>query len=252
LLTVVVAFCSPTNALEIIKIKGNRALIRLDGEKVSVGEPLDVIDANGRKVSVIRITSFNDTKALSKIESGSPMVRMKVTKRTGPLIKDKYNFRLNPLIFLGAVNGNFDFRISRDWTVGLQGAYLQAKLGPTGTFNSDFNITAYGIGARANWFFDGAFKDGYYLGPSLEYLAVNIKTSDAFGPANGSATGMMASCLVGYGWFWDEGFNIMLGGGYGTVLGASGITIKDSAGNQQTITANLSGLTFEISIGFAF
>lgn len=239
-----------SDALEVIKIKGDRALIQLDGEKVSVGERLDVLNMSGEKIGVVRVTSLNETKALTKVESGRPSVGLKAAKRITTL--KSFDFRVNPLIVLGAVNGNLDVRLNENLTVGLQGAYLQAKLNSTGIFNSDLNITAYGIGARANWFFSGAFQDGFYLGPSLEYLSVSIKTSTAAGPASGTASGQLASCLIGYGWFWPGGLNIMLGGGYAGVLGASGITIKDSVGNQQTITANLSGLTYELSLGYAF
>jgi len=251
-------FCLTADALEIIKVKGNRVLIRLDGKTVSVGEQLDVIDASGRKKGIVRITSFNETKALAKIENGPANVGMKVTKRTGVIVDNEivsnnnYDIRLNPIgIFFSAIDVNLDFKISQDWTVGVQGEYLHAQLAESGIYTSPYNISAYGYGVRANWFEKGVFNDGWYLGPSLQYLSVSVKTTDAFGNVAGSASGTMASCLVGYGWFWNN-LNIMLGAGYGTVLGASSITIKDAVGNQETITANLSGITLEFSMGWAF
>jgi hypothetical protein len=256
-------FCSAADALEIIKVKGNKVLLRLDGEKVSVGEQLEIIDANGRKKGIVEVTNVSTTKAVAKVESGPSIVGMKVTKRAGVAVKNpadnfdprsnhNFNFRLNPVgLISGGIDANLDFKITQNWTVGPQGIYLHAKLSPSGIFNSDYDVTAYGFGARANWFFTGAMKDGYYLGPSLEYLRVNIKTGDSLGPASGTASGLMASCLIGYGWFWDN-VNIMLGGGYGAVLGTSSITIKDTAGNQEIITANLSGIALEFSLGWAF
>lgn len=250
LVFIAMVFSFAANA-EIIKVEGHRVLIRLNGKTVSAGEELDVVDANGRKKGIVKVTTFNEKNASAEIESGVVNVGMRVAKRT---IASPYNydFRVNPVgLISGAIDANVDFKITEDWTVGPQGIYLHLNLSPSETFNSNYDITAYGFGARANWFYNGAFKDGFYFGPSLEYLTVDLKTSDAFGPASGTASGLMASGLIGYGWFWD-GFNIMLGGGYEAVLGASGITIKDSAGNQQTITANLSGLTYELSIGWAF
>lgn len=238
--------------MEIIKVRPGFVLIQLDGEKVSKGELLRVFDSNGKEKSFIRVTSFNQTKAVARIESGSANVGMTAIKRHDTSA-DHYNLRLNPIgLIAGAINGDFEFKISDEWTVGIQGAFIRAKLSPTGIFNSDYNITAWGIGARADWYFNGVFNDGFYLGPSAEYLNVNVKTSDSFGPASGNAAGLMLACILGYGWFWDNGFNIMLGGGYGGVLGASGITIQDSVGNRQAITANLSGLTYELSFGWAF
>jgi hypothetical protein len=250
LILIALLFCSSLEA-EILKVKGNQVMIRLDGKKVSVGEQLDVIDATGTKKGVVEIITYDDTKAYARIESGTVSVGMKLARRIASTT-DRFDFRVNPIGLIGgSIDANLDFRISQDWTVGVQGIYLHVKLDPSSIFTSDYNITAYGFGTRANYFFNGAFKDGWYFGPSLEYLSVGIKTGDAAGPASGTASGLMASALVGYGWFWD-GFNLMLGGGYAAVLGTSSITIKDSVGNEETITANLSGLTYELSIGWTF
>jgi hypothetical protein len=259
---VAMLFCYAVDGMEILKVKEGRVLIRLDGRTVSVGEQLDVLEA-GKKNGVVRVTSFNDTKALAKIETGLPNAGMQVAKRTVTVAvpaknsaqskRDfNYDFRVNPVgLISGGIDANLDFKLTENLTVGPQGIYLHAQLSPSGIYTSNYDITAYGFGARANWFFDGAFKDGWYFGPSFEYLKVTLKTTDAVGPATGSASGMLASGIIGYGWFWDN-FNLMLGGGYASVLGASSITIKDSAGNQTVITANLSGLTYELSIGWAF
>lgn len=257
LIFIALLFSQVANA-EIIKVKGDRVLIRLEGNKVSVGERLDAVDSSGRKNGVVEVTSFDDTKAVAKIESGFADVGMKVARRRTVTVEnlegpnDNCDFRVNPIGLIGgSVDANFDFKIARDWTVGPQGIYLHAQLSPTGIFNSNYDVTAFGFGVRANWFTNGAFKDGFYFGPSLEYLSVSVKTADALGPATGTASGFMASALIGYGWFWN-GFNTMLGVGYGSVLGPSSITIKDQAGNGETISANLSGLTYELSVGWAF
>jgi hypothetical protein len=256
---ITVLFCSAARA-EIIKVEGSQVLIRLHGKSVSVGEQLDVIDAEGRHQGTIKVTRLNGTSASAELESGVATVGMRVAKRgktirqgsrdsTSPNI---FDFRVNPVgLISGGVDVNLDFRVAPDWTVGIQGLYLRLNLNPTGIFTSDYDISAYGFGARANWFSNGTFTDGFYFGPSFEYLSLTLKTADASGSAIGKASGLMASCLIGYGWFW-KGFNIMLGGGYETIFGASGITIQDAAGNKQTITANLSGLTYELSMGWVF
>jgi hypothetical protein len=262
LIFIAALFCCAVHA-EVIKVEGQGVWIRLNGKTVSVGEQLDVIDASGRKDAVIKITKVYSSSAYAEIESGQAQVGMKVARHASATVmidgdskvissNNSFDLRLNPIGVIGGnVSANFDFKISKHLTLGPQGLYLHVKIPQSGFFNSDYDITAFGYGLRANWFFKGAFKDGFYLGPSLEYLTVNLKTSDAFGAATGTASGLMASCLIGYGWFWD-GFNIMLAGGYGTVLGASGITIKDSVGNQEIISENLSGFTYELSFGWAF
>ncbi len=259
LIFVAVLFCFSAGA-EIIKVNGHRVLIRLNGKSVLMGEELDVVDADGRKRGIVKVTTFNETGAFAEIESGVAMVGMRVARRAKTTEKSSYHpsgsntfdFRINPVgIVAGGIDANLDVRIAEDWTVGVQGIYLHLNLSPSGIYTSDYNMTAYGFGVRANWFSNGALNDGFYFGPSLEYLNLSLKTTDASGSASGIASGLMASGLIGYGWFWQH-FNILLGGGYGAVLGASGITIQDAAGSKQTITANLSGLTYELSIGWAF
>src|ERR1700733_10458738 len=124
-------FCFAADALEIIKIKGNRFLIRLDGQTVSVGEQLDVLDSRGNKRGVVEITKFNETKAIAKVKSGTVNVGMKLTRRTGMVVNDSassrgseigstsnYDLRVNPIgLVLGALDLNFDFKITDDWTI---------------------------------------------------------------------------------------------------------------------------------------
>ena len=60
-------FCFAADAMEIIKYKENRYLVRLDGKQVAVGDRLDVVDDEGNKTGIVEITKFNETKVLAKI-----------------------------------------------------------------------------------------------------------------------------------------------------------------------------------------
>jgi hypothetical protein len=114
-------------------------------------------------------------------------------------------------------------------------------------------VTAYALGARANWMSNGAFEDGFYIGPSLNYINVKVSNTDSLGTVSGSVSGLEAQVLFGYGWFWTN-FNILLGGGVSTLLGASKVTVTDESGNQTQVgdLSHLTGLALEFSLGWAF
>src|SRR5262249_20509216 len=129
---------------------------------------------------------------------------------------DAMNFRFSPIgLIIGAINVGMDFQVNENWTVGPELTYWRFAVSSTknATFNEDFEITAFGGGTRANWFRNGVFTDGLYVGPHLDYASVKVTGRDVYGAdVEASWSGVIAGCLVGYGWYWDS-FNIMLGGG---------------------------------------
>src|SRR5579871_4675339 len=82
---------------------------------------------------------------------------------------DTYNFRFSPIgLLAGEASVNFDIRIDPNWTLGPEITYWHYKVSADSSiFSEDYEITATGIGARANWFKNGAYTDGLYVGPSL-------------------------------------------------------------------------------------
>ena len=120
------------------------------------------------------------------------------------------------------------------------------------SFTSNYDISAYAFGARANWFKNGNYSDGLYVGPSLRYVNAQLSTTDVLGTTTGSASAIFVGCLVGYGWFWNS-FNMMLGGGFTQGLGDTKITITDSSGNKTDVsTAASGGLALEYTLGWTF
>jgi hypothetical protein len=100
---------------------------------------------------------------------------------------------------------------------------------------------------------NGAFEDGFYIGPSLNYINVRVTNSDEYGNVSGSVSALEAECLFGYGWFWSN-FNIMLGGGLSTILGSPSVTVTDETGAKTEVgnLSHLTGLAIEFSLGWAF
>ncbi len=166
---------------------------------------------------------------------------------------DNFNLRFGPIhALVGAVDLNFDIAVHPNWTIGPQFTYWHFTMNSTGSFSSNYDINVIGGGVRASWFKNGVFTDGLYVGPSLTFNSVEVKTSDSSGSVTGTATSIAASTLVGYGWFWDN-FNIMLGGGLALPLGETKVKIKNSSGTDDNVSyARTGSLALEFTLGWTF
>jgi len=160
-----------------------------------------------------------------------------------------FNARFSPLgLIIGSFNLTLDIAVGEDWTVGPQLSYTDFSVG-----NEDarFENEGYSAGVRANWFKNGVYTDGLYLGPSITYSKVEATYTDTDGRAlTGSAKGPAVSLLAGYGWFWDS-FNIMLGLGATANLGDKFVKIRDRFGDEKTSKAS-TALAGEFSLGWTF
>jgi hypothetical protein len=166
---------------------------------------------------------------------------------------DQYNFRFSPVtLLIGLVGVDLDIKVSDQWTVGPELAYWHFSLSETGDFTQSVDITAFAVGARANWFLNGTYTDGLYIGPSLKYVSVKATTANDVESLSGTASVLQASVLVGYGWFWPS-FNMMLGGGLALPLGNQDVTVTDSNGDKVSENISSTGsLALEYSLGWTF
>jgi Protein of unknown function (DUF3575) len=166
--------------------------------------------------------------------------------------KDGSDFRFRPIgLLVGAIGLDYDIALSENWTLGPEIQYWHLRSNEASDFTSKYDIIAWGIGARANWFANGKFTDGLYVGPSLGYANFKVTTTDSNGDVSGSSSAMLAGCLVGYGWFWDS-FNQMLGGGVNIALGSASVNIMDASGNSTSVSTSIAGLAIEYSLGWTF
>jgi hypothetical protein len=73
-------FTSFAFAGSITKIKGNGAILVLDGEAASVGDSFFGLDANGKKKALLKIEKVKGDKALAKIVKGNATVGMSLQR----------------------------------------------------------------------------------------------------------------------------------------------------------------------------
>jgi hypothetical protein len=166
---------------------------------------------------------------------------------------DRFDFRFSPIgLIVGSFDVYVDVAIAPEWTIGPALQYWHFSINSGSDFTSSFDITAYALGVRANWFQNGVYTDGLYIGPSVKYANVTLKTSDSNGSVSGSVSGVLVGALIGYGWFWNS-FNMMLGAGANLGVGNSNnVTVTGSSGNTTTTSTSLSGLDLEFSLGWTF
>lgn len=167
-------------------------------------------------------------------------------------LANKMNFRFGPVgVVFGTFNANLDIAMAPQWTLGPELSYrdITASSGPP--FTSDYHLTALELGARANWFPRGIYRDGWYIGPSLGFATVNISTTDSGGSTSGGLSGLYMGCVGGYGWFWKH-FNMMFGGGLTLGFGDTKVPVIDSSGGTTYVTTEVNAFDIEYSLGWAF
>lgn len=162
------------------------------------------------------------------------------------------NLRFDPLgLLIGIASLDLDVKLADNWTLGPTIKYWRLSVSGSGTVTSNFSVSAFAVGGRANWFANGVYRDGLYVGPSIQFGSATVTATDVDGERRATASGLFAQALVGYGWFWDS-FNILLGGGFNLPLGNAKAEYKDSSGSVEEVTTLRSRLALEFSLGWTF
>jgi hypothetical protein len=165
---------------------------------------------------------------------------------------DEFNIRVNAVgVIVGAVGLDFDIKVADNWTLGPQFQYWHLSLSSPNDYTSSFKVTDWSAAVRANWFHNGAYTRGLYVGPSAGYASSNISVSDSSATRTASGSGAFVGCLVGYGWFWDN-FNMMLGGGAKVNFSKRTASVTNSDGSQHDVNLGLTGLDLEYTLGWTF
>ena len=163
----------------------------------------------------------------------------------------KYNFRFSPLgLLVGIAGVSLDVAVSPEWTVGPELAYAKYRISASGANSTSYDISLASAGVRANWFKNGVYTDGIYIGPFVRYAKTSIDASGSTS-ITGETAGVAFGSLIGYGWFWNS-FNMMLGGGAAVASGVSNIVIVDSNGNRTEVPNRGVGFAAEYTLGWTF
>ena len=197
-------------------------------------------------------------KSVSKLGIALALVGLSLTfgtSRASAASDRDYNIRISPVpLLVGYLNIDFDIQVNEEWTVGPTFSYWGTRLTLSGGSSStEYDLSATSIGARANWYPDGVFADGWYLSPMVQYTTARIESRSSSVNVKGEAGGISLTGLGGYHWFWDN-FNLSLGGGL-VFSGAAGSvrgTSSDGTTTVETRTSPGAGIAFDFMLGLTF
>jgi hypothetical protein len=156
------------------------------------------------------------------------------------------NVKVEPLGLISGVLGvGVDIPVSSAWTLGPQLRFTNKTV-------SEYDVTAYSYGVRGNYWLNGAvFTQGWYIGPSFQFIGANVKDNTGINHLSGSASGVGLTGIFGYQWMWDK-FNINLGAGP-AYYSIGNIKVKDNQGNSENYKGYRSlGLGIEFNLGWKF
>ncbi len=147
----------------------------------------------------------------------------------------------------GVVDVTFDFKFGNAWTFGPNLGYANKEI-------DTYDVKYISPGLRANYYFNGkALTQGWYLGPSVNYIDVEVSSEDDVnGELTGSATGYYSTLILGYQWMWKS-FNINLGVGP-TFYAVDKVKVENEDSTYDEEFSGFSGTsaTFEFTFGWKF
>ena len=163
------------------------------------------------------------------------------------------NARISPLgLLIGYFNADVDIKVGDQWTLGPTFSYWGVAMTTDSVFSTS-RLESKSIGARANWYKNGVFKDSLYFSPIFQYVSATFSgTSRTSGSTiSASASVPVASALVGYHWF-GQTVNMSLGAGFGFGLGSSKVTATDGTTTTESNIGRSVGLALDFMIGIVF
>jgi hypothetical protein len=66
----ILSFSLPSPAMMVLKMKGTKALVDLQGESVAIGQTISVVDGRGKEIGRMKVLNSNNGKALAQLTSG--------------------------------------------------------------------------------------------------------------------------------------------------------------------------------------
>lgn len=158
-----------------------------------------------------------------------------------------WNLRFEPISWLvGATNVELNYAVGSNFTIGGGLVAWNVEL-----LDIEIGLNEYHV--RGDYWFAGAFQQGWYLSGIYSTINMNLQTTDSLGTeyeADVSATGF--KFFGGYRWLW-ENFNLELGYGFVSYNFDDKLTLKASDGStQEEDLPAVTGTGLEFNMGWTF
>ncbi|MFP5519186.1 MAG: hypothetical protein ACLGGX_04740 [Bdellovibrionia bacterium] len=155
------------------------------------------------------------------------------------------NVRTSPLgLLIGSLTVEADFPINSHWTAGPTFSTYRFDFDDE-LSTDDISVRGSSFGARAIWHKNGIFTDGLYLSPQVAFASATAESNND----KATVSGIVAAGVVGYGWFWPGGFNMLLGGGPSFPIGDLKAELN---GEEYNAYPGSVGLALEWTAGWVF
>lgn len=167
---------------------------------------------------------------------------------------DFVNVRVAPIgLLIGYINIDVDFKVSREWTVGPTVTYWKYNFDSVYYTGGKLQGETRSIGARGIWSKNGAYHDGLYITPMIQFMSAKVTgTSVSTGrEVTGTASVPILTGLVGYQWFWDN-FNLNLGAGFSVGAASTKVDVNDGTTTSSVESSRSSGLALDFTLGWVF
>lgn len=229
-------------AAKVSAVKNNKIMIELEGDSASAGSEFFVINAQGKKVAIVKITQVKGGRAIAEITKGSAKEGYTLQSRGGSGSMSTNASASSPSS--SSDDSYYDRKLNQkthngnSW--GVVGGYLMNSMA-VATANMKINMSGSGFGALG--YYD------YALSPSL--VIRGMGGLETFNVAGSNTASLPSNCLAdcnvkltyismyGYGrWNFMQGnYKSWIGGGVGYLYPMSSSTTvfnKSELGANQT------------------
>jgi hypothetical protein len=159
---------------------------------------------------------------------------------------DNWNITTNPLGLILGVNANLQYKIADNMTIGPDLSFV--------SFNIDsVKASGLGIGITGDYYFDQAFKTGWYASAGLGYETIAVDYTDIDNNKfSARVNNFTVKGLGGYKWFWGRSFNLTLGLGLAANFPSKRDITSDDGSETKSVPLSAISLAGDASIGWTF
>ena len=233
------------DAATIKKIKGNKALVSTDGTEMKIKDQFFSLNSDGKKRSLLEITSIKGDQAVANVIKGKPEVGQSLVPTSAGSSKKAVSSASKKSVKASSSQSNFKH-------MGLLGSYLMNKMNVNFTISgTNFSTAMTGTGFGLLGYYDYDFNSDLQIrvAGGVEKFQV-AESCSALAACNANITYLSGYGIAKYNII-NGATKVWAGGGAGLLYAISkDSTVLDSSLITSTYTLTLStGVDFDMGGG---